>query len=209
MDCTTAHEALSARLDGELSPVMGTELDDHLDGCPSCRARAAELTRVTRRARLRAAPQVPDLAPAVVARVRAQERRTPWSPARCGLVVVAVTQVLLSAPMLFGRALGASEHTAREVGVAELALAVGLLAAAWRPWRAAGMVPVVVALALGLAVVSALDVLSGEVRAVHELPHLLPLAGALLLWQLRHRDPLERRPEPAVESGPSRLRRSA
>lgn len=209
MDCTTAREALSARLDGELSPVMEAALDTHLDGCGACTALAAELTRATRRARLQPAPHIPDLAPAVVARVGARTSRAPWSPARYGLILVALTQIALSAPMLLGQGVGDSQHAAREVGVTELALAVGLLAAAWRPWRAAGMVPVVVALAVGLAVISGLDIRAGEVRAVHELPHLLPLAGALLLWQVRHRDPVPLQPEPAAEPGRTWLRRSA
>lgn len=208
MDCTTAREALSARLDDELSPVMEAALDSHLETCVACTGLAAGMTRATRRARLQAAPEVADLAPAVVAQVSAI-RRSPWSPARYGLVVVAVAQVSLSVPMLLGASVGADEHTSREVGVTELALAVGLLAAAWRPWRAAGMVPVVVALAVGLAVISGFDILIGQVRAVHELPHLLPLAGALLLWQVRHREPLPLRPHPAAAPGSADLRRSA
>jgi predicted anti-sigma-YlaC factor YlaD len=208
VDCTTAREALSARLDGELSPVMGAALDEHLSGCAACTAADGALARVTRGARLQVAPQVPDLAGAVVEGARARRGRDPWSPARVGLVVVALAQLVLSVPLLLGDAAGASLHTAREVGVTEVALAVGLFAAAWRPWRAAGMLPVVVALALGLAAVSLLDVLAGEVGLVDEVAHLLPLGGALLLWQVRHRDPVAPRPAPVRGEVP-RLRRSA
>lgn len=210
MDCTTAREAASARLDGELSAVMDVALEEHLVSCAVCRAHAAQLAAATRRARLQVAPQLPDLTAAVVAQVRQQSERTPWSPSRLGLVLVAFTQLVLSGPLLLGQALGASTHTAREIGVTEVALAVGLLAAAWRPWRAAGMLPVVVALAVGLAAVSALDVLAGDVRPVHEVPHLLPLAGALLLWQVRHRDPVSPPSTPVAEPGRRpHLRRSA
>jgi predicted anti-sigma-YlaC factor YlaD len=152
---------------------------------------------------------VADLSAAVVTQVRRRQERVAWSPARLGLVLVALTQLVLSGPLLLGQAMGASTHTAREAGVTEVALAVGLLAAAWRPWRAAGMLPVVLALALGLAVVSALDVLAGDVRPLHEVPHLLPLAGTLLLWQVRHRDPVSPPSTPLAEPRRPHLRRSA
>lgn len=209
MDCTTAREAASARLDGELSAVMDAVLEEHLAGCPTCRASTAQMTTATRRARLQVAPRVPDLTAAVVGQVLRRRERAPWSPARLGLVLIAVGQLVLSGPLLLGQAMAASPHTAREVGVTEVALAVGLLAAAWRPWRAAGMLPVVVALAVGLAAVAALDVVAGDVRPVHEIPHLLPLAGVLLLWQVRHRDPVGPPSTPAAEPGHRHLRRSA
>lgn len=44
MDCTQALEALSAQLDGELSPQEAKELHAHLDTCPTCRALARELS---------------------------------------------------------------------------------------------------------------------------------------------------------------------
>lgn len=208
MDCTTAREALSARLDGELSSAMDTALDEHLTGCPTCTAAAGAFADAGRRARLRVAADVPDLAPQVVARVRARSEVAPWSPARVGLVVVAVAQLVLAVPLLLGHAPMASDHTSREIGVTEIALAVGLLAAAWRPWRAAGMLPVVASLALGLAAISVFDVLDGHVPLLAELPHLLPLAGALMLWQVRHRDPIPTDPLP-VEQRRGDVRRSA
>lgn len=208
MDCTTAREALSARLDGELSSAMDAALDEHLTDCPMCTAAAGALADASRRARVRVADSVPDLAPQVAARVRASSRPAPWSPARVALVVVAVAQLALAVPLLLGQAPTASDHTSREIGVTETALAVGLLAAAWRPWRAAGMLPVVVALALGLAAISVLDVVDGHVGVAGELPHLLPLAGALMLWQVRHRDPIPTAPAP-VDQGQRDVRRSA
>jgi len=209
VDCTTAREALSARLDGELSPVMETALDEHLASCASCAASAGALADLARRSRLHVAPQVPDLSSAVVETVRARAEAVPWSPARVGLVVVGLAQLLLSLPtLLLGDAVAASLHVAREVGVTELALAVGMLAAAWRPWRAAGMLPVVGVLAVGLAVTSTVDVLQGEIGALEELVHLLPLAGAVLLWQVRHTDPLAPGPQRRQEPGPG-LRRAS
>jgi predicted anti-sigma-YlaC factor YlaD len=200
VDCTTAREAMSARLDGELSAVMDEALDLHLAGCSSCARAATGLADLTRRSRLRAAPEMPDLSDAVVRRVQMRAR---WSVARVGLVVVVLSQVALTLPLL-----ARGGHSGREAGVTELALAVGLLAAAWRPWRAAGMVPVVAALALGLAVLSAVEIAAGAVGPVDEAPHLLPLIGLALLWRLRHRDPLAPRP-PAARAHHASWRRSA
>lgn len=44
MDCELALEALSAALDGELSPQETRELNAHLDQCPACRALSQELS---------------------------------------------------------------------------------------------------------------------------------------------------------------------
>lgn len=208
LPCAAAAVALSASLDGELGPTERADLDAHLVGCAACRARAASLQAMSRRSRLHVAPVVPDLADAVVAARAAEPARVPWSPARSGLVLVGVAQLLLSLPaLLLGGDVAASLHVTREAAVTELAVAVGVLSAAWRPWRAAGMLPVVGVLALGLAVTSTVDIASGRVPAAAEVVHLLPLAGALLLWQLRHRDPIA--PHPTSGSRRDDLRRSA
>jgi predicted anti-sigma-YlaC factor YlaD len=58
-DCMQAREAVSARLDGELSELETQRLEGHLGGCPSCRefaAEAAGLARMLRGAALEAAP---------------------------------------------------------------------------------------------------------------------------------------------------------
>lgn len=103
------------------------------------------------------------------------------------LAMTALLQLALSLPaLLLGEQDAAGLHVAREIGATEVALAVGVLAAAWRPWRAAGMLPVVAALAVGLASTTVIDVVGGEVPALHEVPHLLALVEAALLWRLRH-----------------------
>ena len=74
-------------------------------------------------------------------------RREVISPARWALFVVALTQLVLAAPaLLLGEDTGATVHVARELGAFDLALAVGLLVAAWQPARAWGLLPVVAAL---------------------------------------------------------------
>ena len=69
------------------------------------------------------------------------------SPARWALFVVALTQLVLAAPaLLLGEDAGATVHVARELGSFDVALAVGLLVAAWQPARAWGLLPVIAAL---------------------------------------------------------------
>lgn len=179
---------LSARLDGEDPGVPEVELDRHVAGCPACAGWLEGAATITRRVRLRPVEEQVDLAPAVVAAVRTAELglwARPWS--RAALALTALAQLLLSLPaLLLGQDAHAALHVAREVGVTDTALAIGVLCAAWRPWRAAGMLPVVGALAVGLTATTVVDVLTGHIPAAHELPHLLAWLEVVLLWRLRH-----------------------
>lgn len=131
--------------------------------------------------RLREAEPVPDLVGAVLARVDTPRRSRPeW--ARYALFAVALSQLLLALPaLLLGDSLGASVHIARELGSWDVALAIGLLYAAWRPARAAGLLPFAAALAGTMLLTATLDVVSGRQEAITESHHLLELAGLALL----------------------------
>ena len=52
-------------------------------------------------------------------------------------------------------------HVARELGSFDVALAVGLLVAAWQPARAWGLLPVATVLALVMGVTAVLDLVDG------------------------------------------------
>ena len=151
MRCDTIREALSARLDGE---ATGRRRRAHR-GPPRHLPRlrrvvAEELATLHRMVRVREAEAVPDL-------VGGHPRRAPGaapgaasplaeaiSPARWALFVVALTQLVLAAPaLLLGEDAGATVHVARELGSFDVALAIGLLVAAWQPARAWGLLPVV------------------------------------------------------------------
>ena len=67
-----------------------------------------------------------------------------------------------------------------------MALAVGLLLAAWQPARAWGLFPVVAALALVLGGTAVLDVVRGTATSLGEVHHLLDLAGVAVLWLVAH-----------------------
>lgn len=181
MTCSPYRDAISARLDGEDLGMDGTALEAHLAVCPSCAAFAAGSTQLHRSSRLRSADEVPDLVGAVLARVETPRRSRPeW--ARYALFAVALSQLLLALPaLLFGDSLGASVHIARELGSWDVALAVGLLYAAWRPERSAGMLPFAGALAATMVLTAVLDVASGRESALAESHHLLEIIGLVLL----------------------------
>ena len=83
--------------------------------------------------------------------------------------------------LLYGRDHAAPVHVAHEEGAFAMALAIGFLAAAWRPDRARGMRTVVGAAAALLVVTAALDLVGGRTGLGDEAPHLLAVVGWLLL----------------------------
>jgi predicted anti-sigma-YlaC factor YlaD len=189
VSCEQVRVGLSARLDGEDPGLPVDELDRHLEACLACSAWQAGAADVSRRVRLRTAEPAADLASSVAEALRdgTALQRSPRRVARALLALTALLQLGLSLPaLLLGEQASAGLHVAREIGATEVALAVGVLCAAWRPWRCAGMLPVVAALAVGLASTTLIDVVGGEVPALHEVPHLLALVEAALLWHLRH-----------------------
>jgi predicted anti-sigma-YlaC factor YlaD len=71
---------------------------------------------------------------------------------------------------------------ARELGSWDVALAVGLLVAAWQPRRAAGLLPFAFALAGATALTAIVDIASGRAPAAGEALHLLDLVSVGALW---------------------------
>jgi predicted anti-sigma-YlaC factor YlaD len=135
------------------------------------------------RLRAAAAPG-PDLTDRVLA--AGPRSRPDWPVERWLLLLVGATMLLAALPSVLGAGAG---HLLRDAGITDVALAVGVLTAAWQPWRAAGVLPVVLVLAAGLSVTSAADVLAGGVSPVDEAVHTLAPTAALLLWRLRRRTP--------------------
>ena len=185
MDCAQIRDALSARLDDEASALAPALVDHHVAGCPACAAWAERAEALHRSVRVREADPVPDLSAAIVAAALPARRPATVevvSAPRWALFAVALTQLVLAAPALLGDDPGASVHAARELGSFDVALAVGLLVAAWQPARAWGLLPVAAALALVLLGTAALDLVDGRASTVGEAHHLLDLAGVGLLW---------------------------
>jgi predicted anti-sigma-YlaC factor YlaD len=188
MDCAQFREAVSARLDGEEPVIPTAELDGHLRQCAACRAFAADTTALRRAVRLAPAPVVPDLTPRVLAAIGADagSERVRTLTLRIVLAVLGMVQIVLAVPGLFGADGGLAVHSARHLGSFSLALGVGFLFAAWRPVRAAGLLPVVAVLVACLVGTSVLDVVGGRAAAFGEANHVVEVAGLVAAWLLLH-----------------------
>ena len=188
MDCAFAREAISAILDGEDPGTDPAGVDRHLAGCAECRAWRDAAHEVTRRVRLTVAQPAARRSREVAAAVGASQRR--WRIRavplyRIGLVAVAAAQLAITVPcLLFGQDRSAPVHVAHEVGSFGAAMAVGFLVVAWRPGRALGMRALVGAASLLLVATAVIDLVRGRTTAADEAPHLLAVAGWLLICGL-------------------------
>ena len=98
---------------------------------------------------------------------------------------MALAQIVVTVPQLIlGSDREAPIHVAHEMGSFDLALAIGLLVAAWQPARARGMHILVGAIALLLVGTATVDLLAGRTSPADELPHLLALAGWALMYRI-------------------------
>lgn len=189
MRCDDIQDALSARLDGEALPPGLDDLlvDGHVATCDVCAAFAAGAAVLHRSLRVRAAEPVPDLTDTILRATAATRPQPVREWARFALLAVATTQLVLAVPaLLFGDDPGASIHVARELGSFDVAIAVGLLWAAWQPRRAAGLLPLACALAGAMVFTAVLDVAGDDAPVLGEAHHLLDLAGLGILWALAH-----------------------
>ena len=193
MTCTQTRIAISALIDGEDPGVPADQAQAHLVGCAACRAWRQSAEEMTRAVRVQSV-DVPDLTERVLAAVaadpeigsaasRAAAVRGRRQVLRWALAVSAVAQLILGLPLLFS-GVGDTVHVSREMASFDVAIAVGYLFAAWRPARAAALVPVAVALSVCLLVTSTLDVVNDGALIAHEVGHLLAVVQAGLLWAL-------------------------
>ena len=191
MPCLSFREAISARLDGEPLGMPGSDLDRHLTLCAACRDWVAAASGVTRRARLAAAPPVPDLTATVLAALprelpgvaAAARSRLVDTALRLALLAVGVAQAGLAWPALVsGRAaMSAPMHMAHETGAWNLGLAAAFLAVAAAPRLAAGALPFLGTFTALLVPVTLADLRAGHVSADRAAVHLLLLAGLVLI----------------------------
>ena len=188
MHCDSIREAYSARLDGEDPPpdTDPAEVDAHLAACPACRGWTEAAEALHPRARIRGVDAVDDRTEAILAGVPLTARPiAAREGVRYALMAVALTQLVLAVPALLALSTpGVEAHLSREMGAFELALAVGLLSAAWRPRLAPGLLPFAAALAAAVVFTAVTDVVGGSAGAGTEAHHVLDLAGVALLWFL-------------------------
>jgi predicted anti-sigma-YlaC factor YlaD len=189
--CAPVRESISALLDGEEAPLGGEAVDRHLEVCASCAAHASGVERVHRSVRVTRAVDVPDLTADVLLAVTEATQQRAGRRVRelRGLVALAGgVQLVLALPFLLGIA-GPDLHVGRDLGALQLALGVGLLVAAWQPWRAAGVLPIAAVVAAITVIAGVVDVATGAATLGGELVHLSEVVGVAALWALRRRDP--------------------
>lgn len=198
MDCDTAREALSARIDGEREPIPAARVDEHLDGCPPCRdwqAAAIEQTRLLRRAAGRS-----QLA-AVRKPAAEQPRRGSISWRRWALGAVGVIQLGVAAAQGLGADMGVPHaetagHVLNESTAWSATLGVVMLVAAIRPVMAGGLAWVLASFAALLFLYEVIDTDEGRVTFDRPLTHLPVVAGALLALTVWRRDRTDGGPQP-------------
>ena len=182
--CDQARLLISAATDDELRHDERRLLDAHLDSCAACREHVDVVASLTRTVRLRSAESEREFVAQVMARSRpARLGRGGWlrpALAWCGLVIA----VLSLRPLILGEIDDVPTHIARHVGASSLALAVGLLYAAWKPHRAFGLLPLVVALLATTLLSTVLDIIDGTRSAAAEAVHVIEMLGLVLLWMV-------------------------
>lgn len=180
--CDGYRMLVSASLDGEASVADELALERHLAGCLGCTEFRDDAAALTRHVRVRAS--VPDSV--FVARVMADVPpsrlgRTGWPrPVLAWCAIVIAFQGF--APLFLGEADGAPAHLARHIGASSLALACGLLYAAWRPARAYGLLPFVGALVATTLAAAVVDTVDGSRSALAEATHAAEIVGLVVLW---------------------------
>jgi predicted anti-sigma-YlaC factor YlaD len=186
VNCADCRTVLSSVLDGEAGVSEQVAATAHLEACDACCLWHDAARRLHRMVRVQPAEGVPDLTAGILARAHPPDLgRGEWT--RTALAIVALTELVLAVPALFGHDTGASVHLARHIGALTAALALGYLYAAWRPVRAFGLLPVAAGLAVTMTVTALLDVTQGRAQAAGESTHLLDVAALVLLWMLAGR----------------------
>ncbi|MGZ4735462.1 MAG: zf-HC2 domain-containing protein [Acidimicrobiia bacterium] len=189
MDCDRSRAAISAALDGEELGIADEALRSHVASCAGCRDFASGAERLHRVARVAPAEPVPDLSDTILRAIggepvsAAVDERTRFL--RISLAVIAVIQLGMAIPALvLGDDAGLPTHVARHLGSFSLALGVGLLVVAWRPDRAAGVLPVIAAVVVCLIASSIIDIVSGRAAPGAEVSHAPELVGLVAVWLL-------------------------
>lgn len=182
--CTSVRELVSTALDGETTAADDAVIEAHLATCAACASFHHEAAALTRRLRLRTPADDQAAIDQVIDELRlVRLGRGGWTRpvlVWCALVIA----VQSFEPLVMADVAGASSHVARHVGASGLALACGLLYAAWRPRRAFGLLPFVGALCLVTVVSSLIDTIGGNRSAFAEAVHLAEIAGTVVLWMV-------------------------
>lgn len=193
VNCDVVRESLSAHLDDEQATLSPERAAAHLSECAECRQWAAGLESLRRSTRLQHMDAVPDLTDTILLSASAP-RRMAYQTLRVGIAIVAIAELVAARNEIFpSNAPHDMVHVSRHAGTMALGLAVGLLYVAWRPFRAAALLPVMTVVAVVTTVVAVHDVRSGHAFVLSELHHVGEALALWLLWRLCGK-PLPRAP---------------
>ncbi|HEX4358054.1 MAG TPA: zf-HC2 domain-containing protein [Pseudonocardia sp.] len=207
MGCSTCREHLSADLDGEADPVELPAARRHLADCAECTRWFADAALVNRLIRTAPAEPAPGLTEAALTAALTELPRPPsphrriwhWS-ARAALAAVGAVQAVLGALglVLTGggdphmNMMGADmAHMSHESAAWNLALGVAFVAGALWTRHLAGTIPVLGSFVLVLALVSVLDLVSGNVDPARVSSHGLVVVGLGLIVLIMTTRPTE------------------
>jgi len=232
MGCSSCREHLSADLDGEADPALLPAARAHLDECRDCARWFADAAMVNRLIRTAPADPAPGMTEEQLANALAQlppppsPRRPTWHRlARLALGGIGASQVALGAIALTfpGAAMGGHAammgmaadghtsilgadlaHMSHESAAWNLALGVAFLVGAGWTRHLAGTLPVLGSFVLVLSLVSALDLISGNVDPARVGSHLLVVAGLGLIVLILITRPSEFQPGPLRAGLPRR-----
>jgi predicted anti-sigma-YlaC factor YlaD len=169
---------LSALVDGEDPGVPLAALRDHLRLCNACAAWVDAAGQLSGAVRAASGAVAPDLTADVLLALG----RRPKVHLRRVRVLVALGGALQLVAALWSLLGGG--HAVRDLASIELALAVSLVYAVWRPHAAAGLLPLAGMLALVGAATGIADLLAGVDHLRLALSHLLPSLVFVLLLVL-------------------------
>lgn len=177
---------MSALLDHEDPGVDAVEIDGHVATCAACASYRTRLDQTHRAVRLRRAEPVPDLTPAILARLapppNPHDAVLGWL--RSGLTFIGVLVVALSAALL----LSGSAVNPAHLAAWDLAFGGALLFAAWQPDRARGLLPMAWLLVVSMTTASVIEIGRGHPATHGIVFHAAELIGVILLTLLvRHR----------------------
>ena len=182
--CARMVELMSAELDGETTAAQSREVHEHLATCAACAGWLRDAREATRQAVVSRTPTPPDVSGAVLAHLTQDRPPYPLRAAVARTLLVSMGLVQLFHAGLSLVADGG--HLGRDMSTFDMALALAVLAVALRPWRAAGLFPLLAILSGLLVLTVGSDLVRGLTSPSQELPHLLVVLEFLVIWQLRN-----------------------
>lgn len=207
VECTKYREALSARLDGEDSPIAPALVDAHLAGCAACRQWEQQAGAVTRMVRLQPVTSTPLPTERLLTGYRQKkprQRRRVVVALRVLLGGFGAAQFVLGIAQAAGAAtahLHESGHVFHESAAWNVAIGAGFAWIAIRRATPAGALPMLTAFVALLALLSAGDLLTGAVETSRLVSHGFVLAGYAIVVALS-RPGLDPGRPPADRQGP-------